>query len=244
MNEQIFIEYDNMKLSNISNKIYELFIKNNYQTELLNNSLSLNTKIDIIKNSNKSLVLSNKINNSNNNAIEIIYPLRSSDELAKNIANQLDKYNVTKYYQLRANNNTMLDYYEILRNINNNQAIIIKYGNNLLNDETIPNIIFQAINNYLKEENIYTVKSGDSLYVIARNFNTSVDELKKLNNLVNNNLSIGQKLIIPTTNNNNNNNNNNNTSTKTYTVKSGDTIFMEYNKYFLEQNLNISPIIK
>ena len=227
MNEQIFIEYDNSKLSNISDKIYNLFIQNNYQTELLNNSLSLNTKLDLISNNNNSFVLSNKINNSNNNAIEIIYPLRSTDELARNIANQLDKYNVTKYYQLRAVNNTILDYYEILRDINNNLGIIIKYGSNLLNDEQIPNIIFQAINNYLKEENIYTVKSGDSLYVIARNFNTSVDEIKKLNNLTSNNLSIGQKLIIP-------NNYSSNISTNTYTVKSGDSL------YAIARNFNTS----
>ena len=44
--------------------------------------------------------------------------------------------------------------------------------------------------------NTYIVKKGDSLYSIARNFNTTVDEIKSLNNLSTNNLSIGQKLII------------------------------------------------
>lgn len=42
----------------------------------------------------------------------------------------------------------------------------------------------------------YTVKRGDNLYNIARNYNTSVDELIKLNNLPNSNLSIGQVLKI------------------------------------------------
>ena len=42
----------------------------------------------------------------------------------------------------------------------------------------------------------YTVKSGDNLYSIARRFNTTVDSIKKKNNLKTNNLSIGQKLII------------------------------------------------
>ena len=42
----------------------------------------------------------------------------------------------------------------------------------------------------------YVVKRGDSLYSIARKFNTSVDNLKKLNNLSSNNLSIGQVLKI------------------------------------------------
>lgn len=42
----------------------------------------------------------------------------------------------------------------------------------------------------------YIVKSGDNLYSIARRYNTTVDSIKKKNNLTSNNLSIGQKLII------------------------------------------------
>lgn len=43
---------------------------------------------------------------------------------------------------------------------------------------------------------IYEVRRGDSLYVIANAFNTSVDSLKKLNNLSGNLLRVGQKLVI------------------------------------------------
>lgn len=43
----------------------------------------------------------------------------------------------------------------------------------------------------------YTVKSGDSLYAIARKYNTTVDALKSFNNLTTNALSIGQVLRIP-----------------------------------------------
>lgn len=42
----------------------------------------------------------------------------------------------------------------------------------------------------------YTVKKGDSLYTIAQEYNTSVENLKALNDLVTNNLSIGQILKI------------------------------------------------
>lgn len=42
----------------------------------------------------------------------------------------------------------------------------------------------------------YTVKSGDTLYRIAREHDMAVDELKKLNNLRSNTLSIGQRLTV------------------------------------------------
>lgn len=43
----------------------------------------------------------------------------------------------------------------------------------------------------------YTVKRGDSLWSIAKNFNTTVDEIKNANGLSSNLLSVGQVLIIP-----------------------------------------------
>ena len=42
----------------------------------------------------------------------------------------------------------------------------------------------------------YVVKSGDSLYSIARRYNTTVDQIKQKNNLTSNILSIGQILKI------------------------------------------------
>ena len=43
----------------------------------------------------------------------------------------------------------------------------------------------------------YTVVSGDSLYLVASAFNTSVAKIRELNNLKNDNLRVGQKLIVP-----------------------------------------------
>ena len=48
----------------------------------------------------------------------------------------------------------------------------------------------------LIEDTTYVVKSGDTLYSIARKFNTTVDDLKKLNNLVDDVLSVGKILIL------------------------------------------------
>ncbi len=43
----------------------------------------------------------------------------------------------------------------------------------------------------------YTVKKGDNLYNIAKKYDTTVDDIKRYNNLLTDALSIGQKLIIP-----------------------------------------------
>lgn len=68
----------------------------------------------------------------------------------------------------------------------------------------------------------YVVKKGDSLYNIAKKFNTSVSEIINLNGLSNNNLSIGQNLKIPGGIIEPNN---------TYVVKKGDTLYSIAKKF-------------
>jgi LysM repeat protein len=43
---------------------------------------------------------------------------------------------------------------------------------------------------------MYNVKKGDTLYSISKKFNISISELIELNNISNNNLSIGQSLKV------------------------------------------------
>lgn len=43
----------------------------------------------------------------------------------------------------------------------------------------------------------YTVQYGDSLYLIAKRFNTTVDQIKQVNGLTSNNIIVGQVLTIP-----------------------------------------------
>lgn len=74
------------------------------------------------------------------------------------------------------------------------------------------------------EEEVYTVKSGDTLYSIASKYGLNVSELKSLNNLSNNNLSIGQKLIVSKNN------------ETTYTVSKGDTLYSISNKFGVSVN--------
>lgn len=72
----------------------------------------------------------------------------------------------------------------------------------------------------------YTVNAGDTLYGIANKFGMTVDELKKLNNLKSNNLTINQKLLVSGTS-----NPESNTEYDTYIVKSGDSLWSIASKY-------------
>ncbi|RCH54732.1 hemagglutinin [Mucilaginibacter hurinus] len=53
-----------------------------------------------------------------------------------------------------------------------------------------------SVVNTIPAEKMHTVQHGDTLYNISRRFNITVDELKTLNNMADNNIKIGQKLII------------------------------------------------
>lgn len=72
----------------------------------------------------------------------------------------------------------------------------------------------------------YTVKSGDTLYGIAKLYNMNVNDLKNLNNLTSNVLSIGQKLLVSGTA-----NSVNTSEYDTYIVKSGDSLWSIANKF-------------
>lgn len=71
----------------------------------------------------------------------------------------------------------------------------LKKENNLTNNNLSVGQVLKipSTNNY----QTYTVKSGDSLYSIARQYNTTVSDIQALNNLKSTALSVGQKLIIP-----------------------------------------------
>jgi flagellum-specific peptidoglycan hydrolase FlgJ len=45
-------------------------------------------------------------------------------------------------------------------------------------------------------EGYYTIQQGDTLYSLSKKFNQSVEDLKKMNNLIDNTISIGQKIKI------------------------------------------------
>jgi len=147
---------------------------------------------------------------------EIVYPLRSTDTLARSILESIGQEGqiMRKYYQRRLPENPSKDYYYIMRETPNTTSLLIEYGfidnpndvkklqNNLLD---YAEAVVRAVARYIGvpytapggvTESTYVVQKGDSLYSIAQKFNTTVDKLKELNNLTSNNLSIGQVLVI------------------------------------------------
>lgn len=194
-------QYEKNILLNISKYMSEKLTELGISNELVrNNDVSLtdeerNSIINELKNTN-DIIIQNRL--SEDSEFDIIYPLRNSDALASLITKDLESsgINVDKYYQRRLPTNTTLDYYSVIRNTNPNETLILEYTD-ISNYQDIIDIIVDSINKYIKKSTTYTVKKGDSLYQIAIKYNTTVDELKKINNLTSNSLSIGQVLKLP-----------------------------------------------
>ena len=111
--------------------------------------------------------------------------------------------------------------YSIAREFNTTVAELVELNNLSSNTLIIGSTLRVPKNNTSTPgSKYYTVKKGDTLYSISRIYNVSVDELKRINNLTSNTLTVGQQLIIP-----GGETGDNNTNKQTYTVKRGDTLY-------------------
>ena len=233
-----------LKISNyIKKRLDELGIENSMtrtSDELLDQSTRPKKAQSFFGKGNDVIVLSNHLNAGGGDGAEIIYALRNSDALSKLIAKELESsgQNVRKYYQRRLPSNPSKDYYYLLRDTPNNETLIVEYGFldstgddvNLIknNWEDLAEAVVKALANYIgvpyslnEESDYYVVKKGDSLWSIAKKYNMTVDELKSINNLKSNLLSIGQRLKIKKSDDNQN----------IYIVKKGDTLYKIANMY-------------
>lgn len=235
----------------ISQYMYDLFKEKGIpvtMTRTTDETLSPDERVSRILSAygdNKNvIVVSNHINAGGADGAEVIYALRNNSTLSNLILNSLKNagQNVREAYQRRLPSNTAKDYYFIHRNTGNTEAIIVEYGflDSILDDPTqlkndyknltkaVVDAILEYIGYSVEQENVYTVKSGDSLWSIAKKFNTTVDDLKKANNLTSNSLSIGQKLVIP--------GKKESTSNNVYTVQKGDSLYSIARKYNVDVN--------
>ena len=186
------------------------------------------------------ILVSNHINAGGGEGAEIVYGLRNNDTLARMMLENIGKkgQKMRKVYQRRLPENPNLDYYYIIRETNPLESLLVEYGfidnkndatklrNNLNN---YVEAVVEALANYLNvpyskpsdvtpipSGDYYTVQRGDTLYKIANFYNISVDEIKRINNLNTNTISVGQKLLV--------NPNKKDNNYITYTVEAGDSL--------------------
>lgn len=173
---------------------------------------------------------------------EVIYALRNKDTLAKKILDELEKQGqlVRKYYQRRLPSDYNKDYYYMLRNTPNTEALIVEYGflDNASDAIKLKNnykkyaeAVVKAVTEYagykyvpLAGSDYYVVKKGDTLWSIARAYGLTVAKLKSLNNLTSNNLTIGDSLIVKDSSGNSDSNSSVDNN-KYYIVKKGDSLY-------------------
>ena len=203
--------------------------------ETLNREERINRILNAYGNNKDTILISNHMNAGGGEGAEVVYALRNNPELANSILDNIGNAGQIKrkVYQRRLPEDPNKDYYFIIRDTGNLESLLIEYGfidnskdviklqNNLT--DYVEGVI-KALAEYIgvpyrrpsQSTNYYTVQKGDTLYKIANQFNITVNELKKLNNLQSDTLSIGQQLQIseePTILNN------------VYIVEKGDTLY-------------------
>ena len=167
--------YSIAKANNIS---VDTLIKDN---SITNNSINIGQILKIRTPNNETTVIEECIGpdytppDTNTTPILTTYTVKSGDNL----------YAIAKKYNTSAS---------AIANLNNLPNSILSIGQKLKIPAT--STITPTKPSTPSTTTTYTVKSGDNLYAIARKFNTTVDAIKRKNNLKTNNLSIGQKLII------------------------------------------------
>lgn len=256
-----------LEISNIIKEILESKGVNVYMLRDGDKTISYDDRIKDLKNKFPNgkdvVVLSNTLNSGGGDGIEIVYSLNNKDTLASKLDKNLSYFNNTKYYQLRYPSDTTKDYYYLTRNTPGYETIIVRYGYvdnkkdaDIIRNSTeeIATAVAESLLDYIgspSSEGTYTIKSGDTLYSIAKKFNMTVDDLKSLNKLSSNTININQVLKVssPTTT-------PVEVSTNTYTVKSGDTLYAISKKYnttvdaikslnnLSSNNLSINQVLK
>ncbi len=220
-------------------------------------TLSPNERINRVKNTfgdrDGILIISNGLNEPNENSTNIIYSVNETDfDLINNIKNQLEFEGldpvITTTETLPSDNTK--DANILQRELENAHVVAIDYGNIITgNDfEKITEDLFNyaegvvraiAINYGIAYEEptdiknkTHVVTKGESLYSIAQDFNTTIGAIKALNNLKSNILSIGQILKLP----NYVNLTEQAKDILIYTVQKGDTLYSIAKKYGLTAN--------
>lgn len=209
----------------------------------------INKILSYFGNNPNVILISNHVNAGGGKGAEVIYALRNSSMLADSVLRNIGNtgQNTRRIYQRRLPSNPTRDYYFIHRNTGNIEPLIVEYGfidngddlkflkDNYkeLADAVVKSVLEYKNIPYKEDDKVikdtYVVSKGDTLYGISKKLDTTVDELKKINNITSNSLSIGQILKIPTKEIDLG-------DTEIYQVVKGDTLYGIANKYGISLN--------
>ena len=110
-----------------------------------------------------------------------------------------------------------------LKEVNNLKSDSLSIGQSIIIPETT-SIVTPSEDEIINEGSVYVVEKGDTLYSIAKKFNTTVDKLRNTNSITGDILTIGMNLLIPS-------DNNNLEDIIIHKVTSGDSLWSLANKY-------------
>ena len=185
-------------------------------------TLSPNERLEIIKNTlgdeEGVLVVTNALNSGGEEGADVIYSVRENDPtLANTILEQIANEGqiIRGAYTRTLPSDRTKDASFLLRNIDNATSILIEYG--FLDNPTDRNKLQRELLNYTEAVirgialyygipytepedltlDTYIVKKGDSLYSIAKQYNTTIGAIKAVNELTGNILQPGQILKLP-----------------------------------------------
>lgn len=162
------------------------------------------------------------LNNLTSNNLQIGQVLLVTEKVYPDVSTYIVEKGDT-LYSVATKFSTTVQAIKTLNNLTTNallpgQHIYIPTSSEMPTEPTIPEVPTQPFEPdipYLT----YTVQRGDSLWKISRKYEVPVNDIISFNNLSSVNLQIGDELKIPLTS------QDNNTASKTYTVKTGDTLW-------------------
>lgn len=161
--------------------------------------------------SENDILISNHVNSGGAKGAEVIYSIRGNNTLPNLIANSLKDTGVSIRNVYTRRGKTGKDYYFILRNTSPNNAMIVEYGfadddedtyRILYNWPSLAEGVVKAVSEYLDieytnpNEITYIVKPNDSLFEIAKKYNTTISKIKENNGLTSNTIYPGAILKI------------------------------------------------
>lgn len=124
------------------------------------------------------------------------------DDYAEAVVKSIAEYTNTPYLEPNTSEQYTVQRGDTLYSISQKFNISVnslKEINNLNTNTILPGQILIIKENVTPPQpTTYKVQKGDTLYSISQKFNTTVDEIKKLNNITSNNIYINQELYIPT----------------------------------------------